>query len=236
MTRFSPWHFLVALGCVSSAVGVNAEAIEPRVIQSPNELRGSEGALLLSIRHQTPITQTMHLRFVTADGDGRELKFERKVGLGGRTRMLAREVRLYAVPSGQWHLASHIAGCDQKISADDQCVMSVAGNSFPLPTATYPANWFVIDIIAGGYTDAEELNLELPSDTVFGGQSGASVEERIRSLRFKARPLPPTDKSAGTPFAHLKMGHITVSPTAVSATSCELPAKSLKLYYNPFNC
>ncbi|MGJ3629348.1 hypothetical protein AB5I41_25335 [Sphingomonas sp. MMS24-JH45] len=117
----------------------------------------------------------MHVRFVAADDERRELKFERKVGMGGRTRMLARQVAVYAVPAGRWRLASHLAGCDERIRPGEECTLFVAGHEFTLPSGTYPADWFVVDVPAGGATDAGEINLELPRDTVFG--IDASKEE-----------------------------------------------------------
>ena len=213
------------------------ELIEPRRISRPEQLRVDEGALLLSIRHQTPIAQTMHVRFTSATDPTRVIKFERKVGLGGRTRMLERQVEIYAVPAGKWKLASHLAGCDGKLEPGRECVLTIGSNTFPLPSGTYPDGWIDIDVPAGGFTDADELSLEFPAGTAFGEAAApGSVVERTRALRFKARALPMPDKSIGSAFAKLTPGLLTASAEARSAIRCERPAKELKLYYNPFAC
>jgi hypothetical protein len=219
-----------------SASSTRAETIEPRKIGEPKQLRPGEGALLLSIRHQTPLSQTMHVRFVSATDPSRILKFERKVGLGGRTRMLERQVAVYAVPAGRWRLASHLAGCDETITPGQECLLTIAGNSYPLPSGVYPDDWFVIDVPAGGLTDADELSLEFPSDTVLGVPTTASVSDRVRSLRFKARRIPALDKKAALPFAQLTAGRVMMAEGARSAITCERPAQILKLFYNPFRC
>lgn len=214
-----------------------AQTIEPRKIASPGNLRPGEGALLLSIRHQTPVAQTMHLRFVSTEDERRELKFERKVGMGGRTRMLARQVVVYAVPAGRWRLASHLAGCDERIEPGEECTLTVAGHDFLLPSGTYPADWFVVDVPAGGATDAGEINLELPRDTVFGNTATREeIRSRTRALRFKARALPTADTASLQPFRSLPAGSVAIAPAARSETTCERPAKELDLSYNPFTC
>lgn len=214
------------------------QVIEPRKIAGPGELRSGESALLLSIRHQTPLSQTMHVRFVSVDDPTRVLKFERKVGLGGRTRMLERQVGVYAIPAGRWRLASHLAGCDDSIEPGQECVLSLPGNGarYLLPSGTYPADWFVITAPERGFTDADELNLEFPSDTVLGVPTTDSADDRIRSLQFKARSIPAADKPIAQKFAGLPRGSVSAAAQAASATTCERPAKALKLYYNPFTC
>lgn len=234
-------RFLLPLPCLALAslalLPAAAQTIEPRKIARAGDLRPGEGALLLSIRHQTPIAQTMHVRFVAADDERRELKFERKVGMGGRARMLARQVAVYAVPAGRWRLASHLAGCDERIEPGEECTLTVAGHDFLLPSGTYPPDWFVVDVPAGGATDAGELNLELPRDTAFLTKaSKEEIQARTRALRFKARALPGADAAALQPFRSLPAGSVTAGPAARSETTCERPAKDLDLPYNPFAC
>jgi hypothetical protein len=232
--RLPPYLLALTILAVPPAA---AQTIEPRKIAGPNDLRPGEGALLLSIRHQTPVAQTMHVRFVAVDDERRELKFERKVGMGGRTRMLARQVFVYAVPAGRWRLASHLAGCDERIRPGEECTLTVAGHDFTLPSGTYPADWFVVDVPAGGATDAGEINLELPRETVFGvTASREEIQSRTRALRFKARALPAAETTALAPFRSLPGGSVTVAPAGRSETMCERPAKELNLPYNPFTC
>ena len=178
----------------------------------------------------------MHVRFVFAADPTRELKFERKVGLGGRSRMLERQVNVYAVPAGRWILASHLAGCDESIEPGEECSLTVGSNSYALPSAVYPADWFVVDVPEGGFVDAGELNLELPRGTVMGVPTTDSVTDRVRSLRFKARSLSSSDKIGAQSFARAPMGKAVASPAGLSATTCERPARDLKLFYNPFTC
>lgn len=223
---------------VGVASGLQARTVEPRKIQSSKDLKSGEGALLLSIRHQTPIAWTMHVRFESVDDPTQKLKFERKVGMGGLTRMLERQVQVYAVPAGKWRLASHLVGCDADLEAGQGCVVHAMGSGgYSLPAATYEPDWFIVDVPDGGFTDAGELNLEFSTKVAaVAVESKVSPNDISRLFRFRHRRILPANIEIPSNFGTLKHGSVAASEPAISETTCEKSAKSLKLPFNPLKC
>jgi hypothetical protein len=236
------WGFfccvLVALAGFFGAAPAHAQSIvEPRRITSPDELREGEGALLLSIRHQTPILKTMHVRFVSADDPSRRIKFERKAPVVGTNGLLDRKVEVYAVPAGRWMIESHLVGCDADLQPGQQCFLEIMSKRYPMPSGVYQPGWFSFDVPERGFVVAEELMLEFPLGTELGIKlPEESYLERTRMLRFKSRKLPETDTSMARPFAGLQGGKIVVADEARSAVQCDRPANKRTFSYIPFSC
>jgi len=213
-----------------------ADVVEPRVITAVGDLRAGEGAVLLSIRHQAPVSQTMHIYFSSADDPAKRIKFERKVGLGGLRRMLGRVVNVYAVPAGRWILVSHMAGCDGDLKAGEACVQRFGSASYPLPSGTYEPGWMVLNVREHGMTDADELILESPMPESLKLVAMPSLAEIISWLKFKHRIIPAADKSAQAAFQSLDRGSIEVATEAASNIKCERPYTETKGQFIPFAC
>ncbi len=228
---------VLALWLLCGATMAAAEMTEPRKITSAAALKPGEGAVAISMRHQTPVPYTMHVFFADVDSPDRVIKFERKVGLGGLRRMLARSVNVYAVPAGRWRMISHVGGCDTILSADMQCVQSAGAAQFPTVSATYPADWITVEVVAGGYTDADEIILEVPKPAASNaGVATPSISDVLKSFRFKHRAVPAREKAAFEAFLTLSPGAVLVADDAVSDITCEQPQNPPKMQFIPFEC